>query len=132
MVRFFCDWLRAFFTVDEARLRAHVYLHRGLDLDQAEEFWSDLVGIPRSQFRKAYRAVPDPSIRRNKHEHGCFYVRYACSRTHREIMGMIRALLSSEAHSGVAQQVAQRIVNPTVAGSSPAPGAFPRFSRSSG
>jgi hypothetical protein len=38
-------------------------------------------------------------------------------------MGLVRALLSSHAYSGVAQQVAQRIVNPEIAGSSPAPGA---------
>ncbi len=123
MVRFFCAWFRRFFTVDESRLRCSVYLHEGLDLEVTEEFWSALSRIPRSQFRKPYRAVPDPSIRRNKHEHGCFYVNYSCSRTHREIMGLVRALLSSYCYSGVAQQVAQRIVNPEIAGSSPAPGA---------
>ena len=30
--------------------------------------------VPRSQFGKPYRAVADPSIRRNKHEFGCCYV----------------------------------------------------------
>lgn len=125
MIEFFCAWFRTFFDVDESRLRARVYLHEGLDLDAAEAFWSSVSAIPRTQFRKPYRAVPDPTIRRNKHAHGCFYVGYSCTRTHRQIMGLIRALLSSEAHSGVAQQVAQRIVNPTVAGSSPAPGAVP-------
>jgi Homeodomain-like domain len=126
MVRFFCAWLRRFFTIDESRLRCRVYLHQGLDLEGAEAFWSDLTRIPRSQFGKPYRAVPDPSIRRNKHEHGCFYLNYSCSRTHREIMGLVRALLSSRCYSGVAQQVAQRIVNPEIAGSSPAPGATPQ------
>jgi hypothetical protein len=71
--------------------------------------------VPRDQFRAPYRADPDPSIRRNKHELGCAYVYYyCCSRTHRAIMGLVRALLSSESHSGVAQLVARRIVNPTV------------------
>jgi hypothetical protein len=100
MVRFFCAWLRRFFTIDESRLRCRVYLHEGLDLEATEAFWSELTGIPRSQFGKAYRAVPDPSIRRNKHEHGCFYVNYSCSRTHREIMGLVRALLSSSCYPG--------------------------------
>lgn len=103
MVRFFCAWFRRFFEVDEARLRCSVYLHQGLDLEATESFWSDLTGIPRGQFGKPYRAVPDPSIRRNKHEHGCFYVIYSCSRTHRQIMGLVRALLSSQSYSGVAQ-----------------------------
>jgi hypothetical protein len=123
MMRFFCAWFRRFFDVDESRLRAKVYLHQGLDLDRAESFWSDVTGIPRAQFRAPYRAIPDATIRKAKHEHGCGYVGYSCSRTHRAIMGLVRALLSSQSHSGVAQLVAQRIVNPTVEGSSPSPGA---------
>jgi hypothetical protein len=100
MVAFFCAWLRRFFTVDEARLRVRVYLHEGLDLDRAEEHWSVVTGIPRGQFRAPYRAVADPSIRRAKHEHGCVYVSYNCTRTHRRIMGLIRALLASDAIPG--------------------------------
>jgi hypothetical protein len=97
MVRFFCAWFRHFFTIDESRLRARVYLHHGLDLDAAHAHWSEVSGIPIAQFTKPYRAVPDPSIRRNKHEFGCCYVDYGCSRTHRQVMGLVRALLSSEA-----------------------------------
>lgn len=103
MVRFFCDWFRHFFGPDERRMRGRVYLHEGLDIDRAEQFWSDVTGIPRAQFGKPYRAKADPSIRRNKHEHGCAYVDYSCTRTHRQVMGLMRALLSSDARSGVAQ-----------------------------
>lgn len=95
MIRFFCRWLREVFEIDEMRLRAHVYLHEGLDLDAAEEFWSALTEIPRSQFTKPYCAVPDATIRHNKHEHGCAYVTYCSSDVHRSIMGLVRALLSS-------------------------------------
>jgi hypothetical protein len=123
MVRLFCAWLRRFFRIDETRLRVRVYLHQGLDLDAAERYWSRLTDVPRSQFRKPYRAVPDPSIRRNKHEYGCVYVRYTCTKTHRQIMGLVRALLSSFSYSGVAQSAAQLTVNETVEGSSPSPGA---------
>jgi transcriptional regulator with XRE-family HTH domain len=100
MVSFFCAWLRKFFDIDEDRLRVRVYLHQGLDLDAAEMHWSAVTGIPRSQFGKSYRAVANSSIRRNKHEHGCAYVVYSCTPTHREIMGLVRALLSSGAIPG--------------------------------
>jgi hypothetical protein len=100
MIRFFCAWLRGFFAVDESRLRARVYLHQGLDLEAAETFWSELTGVPRDQFRQAHRAEPDATIRHNKHEHGCAYVYYCCSMTHRQIMGLMRALLSSDAIPG--------------------------------
>jgi hypothetical protein len=100
MVRFYCGWLRRYFTIDESRLRVRVYLHAGLDLDAAERFWSEVTGVPRVQFRAPYRAERDPTIRRNKHEHGCVYVGYWCSRTHREVMGIVRALLASGAIPG--------------------------------
>lgn len=100
MVAFSCAWLRRFFEIDESRLTVRVYLHEGLDLDAAEEFWSDVTQIPRAQFRAPYRAAADPTIRRTKHEHGCVYVRYGSARTLRQIMGLIRALLSLEAIPG--------------------------------
>lgn len=123
MMSFFCLWLREVFVIDESRMRVRVYLHQGLDLDVAVSFWSRVTGVPPSQFRKPYRAVAKHGIRNNKHEFGCAYVCYSSTEVHRSIMGLVRALLSSTAVSGVAQSVEQRIVNPTAAGSSPAPGA---------
>jgi hypothetical protein len=100
MVRLFCAWLRRFFEIDEARLRVRVYLHEGLDLEAAQQFWSETTGIPLAQFRKGYRAAADPTIRNNRHEHGCVYVRYTSTEAHRRIMGLVRALLSSKAIPG--------------------------------
>ena len=100
MIAFFCVWLRRFFEVDDSRLRLRLYLHEGLDLDASNRFWSDLTGIPVSQFGKPYRAVPDLGIRHNKHQHGCPSVGHSCSRTHRAIMGLVGALLASECLPG--------------------------------
>jgi hypothetical protein len=100
MVAFFCAWFRRFFDVDESRLRVRVYLHEGLDLDAARKHWSDVTAIPLEQFGYSYRAAADPSIRHNKHKFGCVYVRYCSTRVHRQIMGLMRALLSSEAIPG--------------------------------
>ncbi|MGQ0744157.1 MAG: hypothetical protein ACT4OS_07460 [Acidimicrobiales bacterium] len=101
MVALFCAWLRHFFQVDESRLRVRIYLHQGLDVDSATVHWSRVTGIPTSQFSRPYRAEADATIRTNKHVHGCAYVRYSCSRTHRRAMGLVQALLGSEAVSGV-------------------------------
>jgi hypothetical protein len=94
MIRLFLRWLRTFFEIDETRLRGWLYLHEGLDVEKAIRHWSEITGIPPNQFGKPYRAVPDPSIRRAKHEMGCLTVAYSCSRTHREVMGLMRALLA--------------------------------------
>jgi len=100
MIQFFCAWLRRYFPIDEARLRIRVYLHEGLSLDDAEEHWSRLTRVPRHQFQNAHRVPADASIRNNRHEYGCCYVVYCSSPVHRSIMGLVRALLSSNAIPG--------------------------------
>ncbi len=95
MIAFFIAWLRYFFDVDEARLRVALYLHRGLDLDAAVAFWSKVTQIAPAQFRKPYRAVPDPSIRKAKHPMGCPGLGLTDVSIHRALMGQIDALLSS-------------------------------------
>jgi hypothetical protein len=100
MIVFFCSWLRRFFQIDESRLRVHLYLHQGLDLAAAIAYWSELTRIPPAQFLRPYRAVPDPSIRRAKHVHGCVGVGYSCCATHRCIMGLVAALLGDTAIPG--------------------------------
>jgi hypothetical protein len=95
MVLFFMSWLRTFFVIDEARLRFRLYLHLGLDLEGAHAFWSELTAIPLGQFLVPYRAVIDSSIRSTKQPLGCATVADACSRTHRSIMGLVEALLTS-------------------------------------
>lgn len=100
LVRGFCRWIRSLWEVDESRFRVHLYLHEGLDLDAAIEFWSLTTGIPANQFYRPYRAVPDPSIRKAKHPFGCVKVRYGSSRIHREVMGLVEAVLVETGKDG--------------------------------
>ena len=90
---FFVAWLRHFFEVDEQRLRVRLYLHEGLDLVAATNYWSRLLSIPDDQFRRPYRARADASRRSAKHPMGCPSVRYSCTWTHRRILGLMDALL---------------------------------------
>jgi hypothetical protein len=100
MIGFFCTWLRYFFEIDGRRPRVTLYLHEGLDLGAATAYWSEVTGVPETQFGKPYRAVPDPSIRHAKHVHGRLGIRYSCSATHRSIMGLVGALLNGGADPG--------------------------------
>jgi len=95
LIKVFYQWLRRFFDIEEDRLRAALYLHQELDLDAAIDYWSSLTEIPPAQFRKPYRAIPNPSIRKVKHEYGCLTIKYCCARTHRAVMGLVHALLES-------------------------------------
>ncbi len=93
MIALFLTWMRRFFAIDETRLRARLYLHKGLDLEADMAHWVDVTDIPRAQFGLPYRAEADPTIRRSKHSMGCLTVSYASARTHRAIIGLMEALL---------------------------------------
>ena len=95
MIAFFCAWMRRFFVEDELRWRLRLYLHEGLDIDAANQFWTQVTGIPCEQFLRPYRAAADPSIRRSKHPMGCPSVYYSSARAHRAVMGLVHALLES-------------------------------------
>lgn len=96
----FVTWLRRFFEIDEERLRFKLYLHEGLDLDEAVSFWSALTGIPRTQFGKPYRAAADPTTRRTKHVMECPGIAYSSSYIHRGVIGLVKAVVSAEAIPG--------------------------------
>jgi hypothetical protein len=100
MILTFVTWLRRCFDVDESRLRVKLYLHEGLDLEGAIRSWSDLTGIPRTQFTKPYRARADPTIRHTKHLMGCPGIAYRSASMHRRVMGLIEAVLSPTALPG--------------------------------
>jgi hypothetical protein len=95
LIVFFLAWFRKFFEIDESRLKLRLYLHEGLDLHATVEFWAATASIPSSRFYKPYRARADASIRTTKHQHGCVGIVYTSARTHREVMGIVRALLTS-------------------------------------
>lgn len=100
LIRLFMTWLRHFFDIDERRLRLNLYLHDGLDLEAATMYWSELTGIPSSQFGKPYRAVADPTRRNSKHLMGCPAIVYSDAAKHRRVMGLVRAVSSPSALPG--------------------------------
>jgi transcriptional regulator with XRE-family HTH domain len=100
MILAYVTWLRRFFEIDERRLRIRLYLHEDLDLGAAVSFWCALTDIPPTQVAKPYRAVADATIRRNRHVYGCPGISYDCTTTHRRVMAMIEAILSTSAFPG--------------------------------
>jgi hypothetical protein len=87
-------WLRREFDLENARWRARLYLHEGLDLEAAMDHWTALLGIDADRFHKPYRAVADSSIRSRKHANGCVTVAYSDTLLHRRVMARIEAIAS--------------------------------------
>jgi hypothetical protein len=76
----------------ESRLRIHVHLHRGLDLEGPNAYRSAQTGY-QPQFGKPYQAVPDPLIGHVKHVYACPR-QLQLQRDHHGIMGVVNALPS--------------------------------------
>lgn len=54
MVRFFCEFLRGSLGIPSRRfsLRLNLYTNNGMTIQEVEEFWLDLLDLPRSSLRK--------------------------------------------------------------------------------
>ena len=114
MIRFFCAWLRRFFDIDESASAGSRVPARGA---RPRRRRGVLVGrspaIPRSPV-PCSRTGRLPT-RRSGETSTSTAVRtcvYSCTRTHREIMGLVRALAIVGRHSGVAQSAEHRPVKP--------------------
>ena len=93
LVGFFCDWFRHFFVVEESRFRLRIYLHDDLDMDRAVRHWTEITNIAALQLIKPYRPRSKHGPTATKHEYGCAYISYSSTSIHRQITGLIAALM---------------------------------------
>lgn len=95
IIKFMIAWFRKFCEIPKERFRGAIWLHEDRDEQKAKKFWSDLTGIPTSQFHKTYIAKDKKDsrkIRKNIHPFGVFAIRFSHSEKQRRIMGWISAL----------------------------------------
>ncbi len=95
IIEFMMGWLRQFAKVPEDRFRGALWIHEGLDIEAAREFWSQLTGISKAKFHKTYivkNKIDSQKIRKNIHSYGVFSIRFSCSDIQRQIMGWISAV----------------------------------------
>ncbi|MGZ4199795.1 MAG: hypothetical protein ACXVP1_06365, partial [Thermoleophilia bacterium] len=79
MVRLFLAWLDLL-GVPRSRLGFRVHIHESADVDAAQKFWADIVGVEAQTFKRPTIKRHRPStVRRNVGEtyHGCLVVRVA-------------------------------------------------------
>ena len=54
IIKFFIKWLRGFFSVPRARLRAQLHLYENMNIKKETEFWKNELGFERNQLYKPY------------------------------------------------------------------------------
>ena len=76
LIMVYLAWLRLL-GVDRARLRFRVHIHESADVDQAQRFWADLVGVDVAELRRPTLKRHSPkTVRKNVGEdyRGCLVV----------------------------------------------------------
>ena len=92
LIKFMTNWFLEFAKVPKSKLRGAIWLHEGLNENNAKNFWFKLTGIPINQFHKTYIAknkIDSKKIRKNIHSFGVFSIRFSGVTIHRKIMGWI-------------------------------------------
>ncbi|MFH2104741.1 MAG: hypothetical protein ABII72_00705 [Parcubacteria group bacterium] len=77
MIELFLCFLRTICGVDEKRLRILIYCYANQDLENIEQYWSNVTDIPLSQFTKPY-VRKDYSMKNGREmKYGLAHVRYS-------------------------------------------------------
>ncbi len=102
LIHFMNKWMRKYLKLPQDKLRGAIWLHEGLNVQESEQFWSNLTDIPTSQFHKMYIAKnkeKSRKIRKNIHRFGVFSLRFSDTDKHRRIMSWISALFPGKIKS---------------------------------
>lgn len=100
IIKFLMEWVREFGDIPDNKFKAQIWIHDNLDEQKARLFWSNLTGIPLTNFYKSYisKNKPDsPKIRKNKHENGVFAIRICNAQFQRRVLGWMAGILEAQA-----------------------------------
>lgn len=98
IIKTFVQWVEACLGIPREQLRGNVHIYPDVDVDEAEQYWSAVIGIPRSRF---YRAQIDQRTgkmveKRGKLRYGTVHVTvmgHGRADLHRKVMGWIAGLV---------------------------------------
>ena len=92
-IEFMASWFREFCNVPEEKFRCYLYIHDNLDEANAKKFWSRIMNLPLTQFRKSYIVKNNPKrIRKAKNINGVLRISISDVNLHRKIMGWIEGI----------------------------------------
>lgn len=79
MIKIMMEYFKRVCKVSDDKFRGYIHIHPHLDIDEAENYWSKISGIPKSNFFKTYNKKNISSKNtRNSLPHGTFDI-YICS-----------------------------------------------------
>lgn len=94
IIKIFVRWVEQCFNINREQLRACIHVYPDIDVDVAENYWAEVIGIPRTQFYRAQidvRAGKSPN-KRGKLAYGTAHIKVGGSGAaalHRNILAWI-------------------------------------------
>lgn len=93
MVLAFVRWAKSYFNLESDRFTVRVHIHSGIDPAEVARYWSELLGIPISQFRKFYVKPAGTGHRKKRLYKGTASITITKSaEIHHRLMGWIEGL----------------------------------------
>lgn len=93
MIRAYLKLLRKGFKIDERKLRVNIHLHHYHEDLEQKRFWSEVTGIPLSQFNKSY-IKPHTQKRKRENYPGCVRICYYSADTARKIKALYQEFIN--------------------------------------
>ena len=100
LVRLFIDWASRYLNLVPSRFTAKLHLHAGQDEVERKHFWSEITGIPQSEFRKSFIKAEGTGHRKNILYNGTIQVRITRST---DLLHRIKGWIDAVADSALAR-----------------------------
>lgn len=91
------SWFLEFANIEKGKIHGRIWLHDDLDEEVAKTFWSDLLGIDKSNFIKSYlvkNKSDSKKIRKNIHKYGVFSLIINNKDLQKKMIGFMTGILS--------------------------------------
>lgn len=95
LIKFMGLWFKEFCEIPGEKFRGSLWIHDDLNEEEAKKYWSKLIEMPLSQFRKSYivkSKTRSKKIRKKKHPYGVFSLRFSGTRAKRKLFGWIEGI----------------------------------------
>ena len=96
LIRFMMKWFREVCSVSDERFKIYLNIHSGQDEIEIKKFWSNIIGLPVSQFGKSYIKKEGTGHRKNILYNGTIKIQICDKDLLYKILGLIEGVVQKE------------------------------------
>lgn len=92
LIKKFLELFRESFDLDEEKFSVCVHMHEYHNVNKQIKFWSEITGIPKSQFMRPYQKK-NGKVRIRKNYQGCVSISYYSAKVAQDLLALARSYL---------------------------------------